>query len=1565
PLKILPVDQTEPVVLTWLKPVTVTINPTNIPVGRENRYLGVLLPLKMFFDGPPKVGAQPTYPTATTGAQADRPIFAGLVDGAFRFGNVKPGREYIFVSYETFEPLMPETVEWAFEFQWKAMFRHLSAPFLVNADVARPEAFRSLAPLTVNCPQDTALITGPADVKMLFTADPTNTTGLIGWPLIPGVDTEVFFPVEVPVDYAYRIVYEAQAGSKFLSKAFENVVVPPTTGRIFDVILKELNQVSGTFTFSNMPMGGVIILIPEGADVTSETFKPIRIPAMMGTYQAFLPPGFYVGYAVPAFGAPKTVEILMEPGVNLTYNIDIQPGTFVHGKVVGPVGPDGTTPLPVFDASIAVMRKAEARSDLLDGQDFLPYPAFMGDNEIRCGPTGEFFFEAEDGVDYYIQAIVPVGFTPGAPVKVSLDGTTISVNGVAVDPTQGIAITLGQGGKIAGSLNVPAYIEARPAGQNALLEQFGSINAVYAEAMVPNAENRFDFVLYGLDPAQKYDIQIWPAEPGLAAKVLNAIAVPPADAAPLSIDLAEGFKVVGQLVDADGNPLAVKDVPVNLAMTLPMEEITTTPVAANSKFSFRQNTTVPDPTTYSLQDAYLQGKWTNTNEYGQFVFDNVPQFLVAFIKTESSFSLNNIDYGLARTPNFAPNFGTAKLMEVNLTIPVAGKVIGRLIDENGQPVKIGMVEIGSGENWVYGSVLEDGTFTLNGVAPGGNYMLNIDMVPGRVRVFRMGILVEPSKITDLGSILVAKAVNVTGQIANLDKPVMSAFANGIPEGMNLSIVAFDGNRVVSDEELLRGSFMQYVIGENELFFDPFNPPTVDTPFQLFAKFGKANVGLVLHKEEKNGNMSMVTWGWQAGLSIPSQEQVGTGSYELGTKVACPLEYGVVEGTLKHSVDTAAVFNRADAVIALYPVEKVGDATAFTLAVTPFPTAITYPIDGRWFIKNVPAGTYRIKVITAKYGAQFFNEVITVSAATPLKKDLALGTSVKKVYGKVLLKGSTTPVQAAKVNLFLKQLATTTDANGDFAFFLPAGELFLAQLEVLKSGFQPRRIMEFTGIATEGVKLEADINLGNIELNNSVGRFEATLKSSDGGATLIGAEVAMVFKESAETLVWTVGETQITDETGRVQFSTVPTGKDINFRAKAFYHKPFIFTLTAANNTGAASTTITMEKANPKVFYTGFVSAHETDTTLLNVKGVFDFNQPVYQARLGLKIDEAERLTDATAVDLIGGRLTSMRFVNTIPNKPVVVATVSYDTANNGTKVSIGEFEMVGGAVFRKEYEVDPLSANGFAARKTDSNGNVLPIGLSVPQGYLDPTIESFTITEEVPTAGDSTLDGSTTPPEFAGPAFEFNFGGSNYAGGSEHKGLFDIVIKYEEGTSLEPRWYDTVNKRWSKVGIVDGSVQYDVPEKGYVTFKVDHLTKFAVLKNVSGAASGMRCDFNGDGQVGDPDIAAMIARNQLVNAGVAADQITAANVNTVAGGLLKSQTFTVTIVPSTSIDDLNGDVSLTDSDLAFLIGWIQLKNAGLTSAQITEAAVNQVSGGLLGSSLSGTLSKFPGETVSR
>ena len=234
--------------------------------------------------------------------------------------------------------------------------------------------------------------------------------------------------------------------------------------------------------------------------------------------------------------------------------------------------------------------------------------------------------------------------------------------------------------------------------------------------------------------------------------------------------------------------------------------------------------------------------------------------------------------------------------------------------------------------------------------------------------------------------------------------------------------------------------------------------------------------------------------------------------------------------------------------------------------------------------------------------------------------------------------------------------------------------------------------------------------------------EVTVKSGKTNAVHVGAEVALVYQESLDRPVWTVGELQTTDENGKARFLSVPTGKEVTFRARAHYHVPTIATITVAPTTAAGALEITMPAAAPKVFYTGVVEPVDNDN--LRLKASFDFNQVVVKNDVGLYIaDPATNLRDSTGhPDLIGGRLTFMTYNGLVPNQDNLVATVTYTGFGD-----IGRFDIVSKALFRKEYEVDPLAQDGFTGRQTDADGNVLPAGIAVPPGYLPPEIDSFNL----------------------------------------------------------------------------------------------------------------------------------------------------------------------------------------------------------------------------------------------
>jgi hypothetical protein len=273
--------------------------------------------------------------------------------------------------------------------------------------------------------------------------------------------------------------------------------------------------------------------------------------------------------------------------------------------------------------------------------------------------------------------------------------------------------------------------------------------------------------------------------------------------------------------------------------------------------------------------------------------------------------------------------------------------------------------------------------------------------------------------------------------------------------------------------------------------------------------------------------------------------------------------------------------------------------------------------------------------------------------------------------------------------------------------------------------------------------------------------------------------------------------------------------------------------------------------------------------------------------------------------------------------------------------------------FRKEFEVDPMSEQGFAGRMTDTTGNQLPTGLFVPPGYLPPEINSFELKVEDKPAGTPTGDTGEDLGEatFAGPTFEFTFNNGNFGGGTQQNGLFEVTIEYEEGTKLEPRWQND-SGGWSKVGIIEDSVRWDYPEAGYVTFKVSHLTKFAVLANVAGSVSGVRCDFNNDSVVDINDLVYQIAWMQ------AEKTSTLTTVENRAKEIFQNIKGPLVALPSDSIEDLSGDAQVDINDLIMLISWMQAE--GTNDISVITARAKEIFANLVSA-----VTNLPGEKVTR
>jgi hypothetical protein len=1557
---------TEPQVVTWQSAVTVKVAVSNPPVGfaeKKINYIGMLIPLEiytgesMYFDEGGEMfewfernpfeflhNSDPSQPGI---------IYGRCVESDFVFEQAAPDRDYVFIAYEASRYLAQEDLD---DLAWNADAVLFFRSFLGGIVTDTPEklvsaTFGPLADLTVISAPDVTTIQSVKDVTISFTRNSADTFGQIAWPavFVSGWELDADFPIKVPANRAYRVRYSPQYAdnpSDFLPKVDENVFVGEN-GKVHEMGLKKLNKLNGMMTYAGAPMDGQIVLVPEGAEVFNPDFEPISIPVRAGQFNGGVAQGYYFGYAVPMQGAPKYINLNMD-SEEKTVNFDILPGAKISGKVVD----ENQTPIP--GAAVMILRKRVANSAIDDGAQFYPYPARFGDEVIPCTPEGDFSFEAEKNVTYYLQVLAPMGYRPGMPRPVALAATDVTLEN----------FVLAEGGQITGTLSSPAMVEARPSFEDVLQSQITESGAISVPVFDPS---QLDFVIRGLDPAKKYDITIYPAPfpTGEMLAVKKFVNVDVGTKLGL-VEFAPGFKVMGQLLDESGNPIKAAGVSVNLAMTLPLADLLASTTADNIRFNVRQSDIVSDPADFNPMNVVFEGMWTQTDANGQYVFNAVPPFMTAFIKTENGVSYDGVDYAIGKTESFEfPFTETATSFEKNVTLRLGGKVIGRLIDEAGQPITKGEVELGQGETWVWGNPDSEGRFTLSGLIPAPNYMLHVFEIPGRVPIFRPGISVQPGETTNVGALPVYKAVRVKGKVNGVSSALQYFFAFGKPEDMDLSTIAFDANFTVSDRDLLTRSFMQRIVGESEIFWDPGNMTQTDLNYELFAKPGKTHLGMVLNNEDKTGAMTLITWGWKAGLTLPTQEQLDAGNQEVFDLTAdadaldSPAQFGMISGSVSHAVDTEASFYPEDAVIALYHVVKPEGATEYSLVNVPFPRAITNPVKGKWFIMGVPHGEYRIKVISRKFGTQFFKKIVTVGAE-PVVENLVIGASVAKVSGKVVDSASN-PIANAAVKMVLHDANAMTDTNGMFNFYMPLGEFVTPQLEIRKPGFATARIVE-VGSYTNGFTVATDTNIGEFALEGAAGVAEIKVTDSVSGAPQIGAEVTMIVEkettiDNASFTIYTPAEVQFADENGRAKFSSVPVGKVVKFRARNFYYVPQTVDVTT---TGADEKIIALVKAAPKVFYCGRVEPIEGDDANRKLSASFDFNQVVEKTKLGLKIDgTAEDLNDTTKFaypDIMGDRLTNMKFTGNIPVKPSVNAEVSHSDYAS----ALGVFDVMAGFRFRKEFEVDPMSEQGFAGRMTDEAGNQLPTGLFVPPGYLPPEIESFQLkVEDKPSDPPSGVDGAT----FAGPTFEFTFNNSNFGGSTQQNGLFEVTIAYEEGTKLEPRWQDG-NGNWSKVGIIDDSVKWDHPEQGYVTFKVSHLTKFSVLANVAGAASGLRSDFSADGVINDNDIAALIARNQLANAGVTEDQMTAANINTIAAGLLPDQTFTISIVPSTSIDDLNADGKLDDNDLAFLIGWIQLKNAGLTTDKITESSVGSVSSGLLGR-LTGTLNKFPGETVNR
>lgn len=1512
----LPADPAETIVLNYLAPGKVVVTVANTPAGvNAANLVGVLrqhgglmsasssyaVPFydPYYYPYHDPFYYQYYYPGYYSGSM----FVSKLIDGKFTFDNVMVGDNYNLVVYETKTEVADHHFYYndPYNIAYRgngACFRHLSQAFSVaSTTVERSETLPAVAELTV-VTEPAGIASSPREFNISYTVNSLQTSGYMGYPAFIGYSYEnpTEFPILMPVGHALRIGSNYY-NSRYEGRTDENIKVP-AEGLTYTLKLRERFLVRGNVAFNGTPVNGQLYFVPRGSDMSSAQ----QMYFANGLYERYMPVGQYIAAVIPSAGVPTFADFEVT-ATDTVQNFEIPAGVKISGRIQPPVG------VSTEGFEVMIMRKAARTSDLFDGALLYNYPAVFGSPIYKCGANGEFEFTVESGVDYYLQPIVPAGFRPGNPVKLAVTG---AMSNLVIQVTEALALR--------GTVNVPARIIARPLAVNTLQEQIGTI-AEFSVNTRLNDQEEHEFEITGL-ASMPYNLEIQPIDPGLAIKQINSVFPQPVSSiSRLTITLARGYRLVGQLLDPDGVPVKQANVNVNLAMDIQEDpSVTASPIIQ-------------------------KGLWTLTDSNGVFVFENVPEFVSAFVKTDYGFASGETTYGTSRTSPFVSQFSdTSTEMQVDLTLPVAGAILGKVIDENGSPLAGVVINAASGMNRKELLTGSDGSFTLSGLNPAANWAISLS-APGRSAAFRSNVLVNPSQTNDIGVITLASAVVMKGKIKNLELLASASFPYGMPEDMSIMPVSINGNRSIPDIHLLEGSFAQFINGIGKLHLPAVaeGEDVASLPFTFWTKPGRSHIGMILSRQHLAGYETWVTWGWQSQILVPTPEQLAFESYEHQAAIDVPEKFCTISGTIGHAVETGMVFNPADAAIALYAVDAEGK-----LINTVLPIGLTHPEQNRWKIENMPVGNYRAKIITRRFGSQMLSGLIKATA--DVESQLVLGASVRKIYGKVLADGL--PLPGVRVKLVLKDLVTVTNETGVYEFYLPVGEKLVPQVEFSMPGKRTLRKGEFNGISATGITIgQVDLDFGEVTLSSDVSRFEGRAIDKTTGNPVIGAEVSMVYRESETSPVWTTGAVEYTDDNGRFVFTNMPKIAT-RLRARFNNYNPALFDVPAASHTQEILTgLIEMQEAAPKVFYTGYIEADSTNDAVLTLKGSFDFNRVVEKARVGFKIADEDKYSYLTFPDDIGGRITTMHFAGSIPNRPSVGASVTYDLS------LIGNFELVGGALFRREFEVDPLSESGFEARLTDSSGNQSFAGLVAPPGFLDPSIESFELIVEDPNETIDPLDrldgADDAVPEFAGTAFEFVFDRANYAAGTQFEGLFEVTLPYEDGTSLEPRWYDAENNRWSKVGIVEDSILYNHPDKGYVTFKVSHLTKFVVLKNVDGAASGMSGDLNGDNVCNLTDIAIYMAwftKSRTTDMTI---------VKTTAEGLYPAGApITVKYLPSASCEDYSGNGTLNLDDISLYMAWFM-------KSRTTDAGVVNTQAGTLYPSLAGVVVNFPGATVSR
>jgi len=920
-----------------------------------------------------------------------------------------------------------------------------------------------------------------------------------------------------------------------------------------------------------------------------------------------------------------------------------------------------------------------------------------------------------------------------------------------------------------------------------------------------------------------------------------------------------------------------------------------------------------------------------------------------FLKTAGEFTFNQIDYAPSVTEPFIVG-PDSLLIEQNIVLKSGGRVKGRVMDENGRAVQYATIVLEGASFYLSNKIATDGTFLITHVPAYPNYTFKIIDIPGKPSFTKENVQVLPGQINDLGAIQIGQAFFVSGIIKNFKSFLASALPLGSDEGdsseSKVYVLALDNKENLKEKRFLNRNFQEAIKGKISLTWDPNDPP-VDLKFQGQTEPGINDLVGVIERQY-NGNVKSFVF-------FAKKDKVASVAGELTP----PASWGSVLGIVKFkdpelpTASPAKLLEREEAAVLFF---RVLDASGTTALV---PTAVAEPYKGKWQIERIPSGNYKIIVIARDYPMFKFiklNTDIVEIKDTPTSPQafvLELKEKPVEIYG-VVKDDANVGIEGVKAALN-NDLVTQTDKDGKFSFYVPKqGETLMGNFMFSKPSYGCARV------ATSTPTMYKAWDIGTVKLSANVAKsFKGFVKDAVDSAPVVGAKVRLSFREteSEEGQLTRIGES-LSDETGAFSFFGIPVGKTIYVNAKAKEYEPLAASVTALTAGEEKSYDILLPAKPAQVFFLAGDIEPNDDFTQGILYATAELSKPMVPSTVTFKVVQGttEINPDVSWLDEIDGKATLVDIqANVDPNVPTEVV-----VKQNGTE--IGRLEVGSMDDLFSELEVDPLAEGDFEAHVKDESGNNY-IGLQCGEGYLPPDVKTFKIHQTKATDTNVLVNDTTgnASGSLAGPIFDFDFGRKI---GDESKtvdiasetpkSLFEVTIKYTstDTSALEIRWQNPETKSWSKIGVVQDSVKWDKPAKGYVTFKVTHLSSFAVVKNAGGNGSGLRGDFNGDGKITTSDVVYLLA---WIQTGRGTD---AAVVEAQARAILPTVTGNLTVIPSLTLDDLNADGKITTSDVVYALAWIQTGRGTDPATVVAQAKA-------ILPTITGTLSAFPGATIAR